>query len=140
MNMLFQLQNSLSTPILLSRVISAIMALIPIPRQASNIDKAIPVHGYRKAAPGDLIDLAIESRIARIIKRSAIGGDDPFFVADLGQIVRQHRRWIQNMPGIRPFYGMLLLSGDFGSCSRLLVPCIRCVDGKLIKLITSGQM
>ncbi|KAJ5318976.1 uncharacterized protein N7506_011680 [Penicillium brevicompactum] len=82
------------------------MALIPIPRQAFNIDKAIPVHGYRKAAPGDLIDLAIESRIARIIKRFAIGGDDPFFVADLGQIVRQHRRWIQNMPGIRPFYAV----------------------------------
>lgn len=88
------------------------MALIPVPRQASNIDKAIHVSGYRKTSPSDLIDLAIESRIARILKRSAIGGDDPFFVADLGQIIRQHRRWLQNMPGIRPFYGMLLFGGD----------------------------
>lgn len=104
-NMLSQLQNSPSTPILLNRVISAIMTLLPAPRQPSNIDKTIHVPAYR-TSPGDLVDLAIESSILRIVKRSAVGGDDPFFVADLGQIVRQHRRWIQNMPGIRPFYGM----------------------------------
>ena len=106
MNMLFQLQNSPSTSILLDRVISSIMTLLPAPRQPSYIDKAIHVPGYR-TSPGDLIDFAIESRIQRIVKRSAVGGDDPFFVADLGQVVRQNRRWIQNMPGIRPFYGML---------------------------------
>ncbi|CAG7966962.1 unnamed protein product [Penicillium salamii] len=103
--MLFQLQNSPSTPSLFNRVISAIMTLLPAPRQPSSIDKTVHVPAYR-TSPGDLVDLAIESSILRIVKRSAVGGDDPFFVADLGQIVRQHRRWIQNMPGIRPFYAV----------------------------------
>ena len=104
--MLFQLQNSPFTLILLNRVISAIMDLLPTPREAANTSKAIRVTGYRTTSPGDLIDLAIENHIARIVKRSAVGGDDSFFVADLGQIIRQHRRWTHNMPGIRPFYGM----------------------------------
>lgn len=103
--MLFQLQKSSFTPILLNRVISAIMALLPVPREVVNTDKTIHIPTCRTSSPADLIDLAIESHISRVEKRS-IGGDDPFFVADLGQIARQHRRWTQNMPGIRPFYGM----------------------------------
>jgi ornithine decarboxylase len=104
--MLFQLQKFPFTPTLLNRVISAIMALLPAPREAVNTGKAIHVTGYRTTSPGDLIDLAIESHIARVVKRSVVGGDGSFFVADLGQIIRQHRRWTHNMPGIRPFYGM----------------------------------
>lgn len=29
-----------------------------------------------------------------------------FFVADLGQVYRQHQRWLQCMPDIEPFYGL----------------------------------
>lgn len=29
-----------------------------------------------------------------------------FFVADLGQVYRQHQRWLQCMPNIEPFYGL----------------------------------
>jgi ornithine decarboxylase len=35
------------------------------------------------------------------------GGEDAFFVADLGEIYRQHMRWKVNLPRIEPFYGML---------------------------------
>jgi ornithine decarboxylase len=104
--MLFQLQKFPFTPIILNRVISAIMALLPASREAANTGKTIHIPAYRATSPGDLIDLAIESQIARIVKRSVVGGDDSFFVADLGQIIRQHRRWTNNMPGILPFYGM----------------------------------
>lgn len=104
---MFQLQNPSFTSILLGRAISSIMALLPAPRET--VDKIIHVPGYRTTSPGDLIDLTIESQIARIVQRSAIGGDEPFFVVDLGQIVRQHRRWTHNMPGIRPFYGTIIL-------------------------------
>ena len=31
--------------------------------------------------------------------------EDAFFVSDLGEILRQHRRWIKNLPRIEPFYG-----------------------------------
>lgn len=29
-----------------------------------------------------------------------------FFVADLGVVIRQHRRWQRSLPHITPFYGM----------------------------------
>ena len=104
--MLFQLQNSPFSPVLLDRVISTVMALIPAHREAVPTGKVIHSTGYRTPAPDELIDLAIESHIARILKRSLVGGDESFFIADLGQIIRQRRRWTQNMPGIRPYYGM----------------------------------
>lgn len=34
------------------------------------------------------------------------GGEDAFFVADLGEIYRQHMRWKVNLPRVEPFYGM----------------------------------
>ncbi|KAJ5198903.1 hypothetical protein N7491_000530 [Penicillium cf. griseofulvum] len=81
------------------------MALLPAPREAVTIGKVIHATGYRNLPPDELVDLAIESHIARIVKRS-LGGDESFFVADLGQILRQHRRWTQNMAGIRPYYAV----------------------------------
>jgi ornithine decarboxylase len=84
------------------------MALLPVPRETILPEKAIHTpHNveYRKSSPEELVNLAIEGNIARIAKRSLVGGDESFFVADLGQVTRQHRRWTQNLPGIRPYYG-----------------------------------
>lgn len=36
------------------------------------------------------------------------GDEDTFFVADLGDVYRQHMRWKKNLPRVKPFYGMLL--------------------------------
>lgn len=33
------------------------------------------------------------------------GEEDAFFVADLGDVYRQHMRWKKNLPRVRPFYG-----------------------------------
>lgn len=33
-----------------------------------------------------------------------VGGDEPFFVVDLGKVTRQHRRWTEVMAGIQPHY------------------------------------
>jgi ornithine decarboxylase len=85
------------------------MALLPVPRETILPGKVIhtPYNvEYRKFSPDELVDLAIEGNIARIAKRSLVGGDESFFVADLGQLIRQHRRWTQNLPGIQPYYGM----------------------------------
>lgn len=37
------------------------------------------------------------------------GDEDTFFVADLGDVYRQHLRWKKNLPRVRPFYGMSIL-------------------------------
>jgi len=33
------------------------------------------------------------------------GEEDTFFVADLGEVYRQHMRWKKNLPRVKPFYG-----------------------------------
>ena len=33
--------------------------------------------------------------------------DDSFFVADLGEVYRQHARWHKCLPRVKPFYGIL---------------------------------
>jgi ornithine decarboxylase len=33
------------------------------------------------------------------------GEEDTFFVADLGEVYRQHLRWKLNLPRVKPFYG-----------------------------------
>lgn len=52
-----------------------------------------------------LVDYTIERHLARIAKQARIGAVESFFVADLGQVIRQHRRWTQNLPGVQPHYG-----------------------------------
>jgi len=58
-----------------------------------------------------------------------------FFVADLGEVFRQHRRWISCLPEIQPFYGSCLLS------LSLLIhppPALKCnPDPYIIRLLAS---
>lgn len=108
------LKPFISSPSALDRLFAAIMDLLPFPNpvpvpisireKTAPSDKIIPSLEY-KYTPEELIDLAIESNISRINKRGAVGGDESFFIADLGQIARQHKRWKQNLPNVRPYYG-----------------------------------
>lgn len=40
----------------------------------------------------------------------AAGDEDAFFVADLGEVYRQHLRWKRNLKRVKPHYGMLAAS------------------------------
>lgn len=80
------------------------MDLLPA-QQEFFIPEKIPV--ISKPAPSQLVDLAIERQIAHITKRAVLGGDESFFVADLGQVTQQHRRWLKCLPGVQPYYGMI---------------------------------
>ncbi|KAE8347569.1 hypothetical protein BDV24DRAFT_146413 [Aspergillus arachidicola] len=53
-----------------------------------------------------LVNLAIEFQIQRIKSSVPNVEDNPFFVADLGQVTRQHRRWKLNLPNVQPFYAV----------------------------------
>ena len=53
-----------------------------------------------------LIALALRSRLSNVSKNGpSVTDEEPFFVADLGQVVRQHRRWKSALPHVHPFYG-----------------------------------
>lgn len=56
--------------------------------------------------PKKLIGEALKERIETIDHDACEPGDeDAFFVADLGEVYRQHMRWKKNLPRVKPFYG-----------------------------------
>ena len=56
--------------------------------------------------PKQLIGEALHRRVQAIDHEVCEPGDeDTFFVADLGEVYRQHLRWKKNLPRIKPFYG-----------------------------------
>lgn len=61
-------------------------------------------HGV--VSPKQLIGEALHHRVEAIDHEMCDPGDeDTFFVADLGDVYRQHLRWKKNLPRVRPFYG-----------------------------------
>lgn len=70
--------------------------------------------------PKQLIGQALHQRVEAIDHEMCEPGDeDTFFVADLGEVYRQHLRWKKNLPRVRPFYGKYLGPG-VTSCSQPL--------------------
>jgi ornithine decarboxylase len=56
--------------------------------------------------PKQLIGNALKEMVESIDHESCEPGDeDTFFVADLGEVYRQHMRWKSNLPRVKPFYG-----------------------------------
>ncbi|KAK6511402.1 hypothetical protein TWF481_000318 [Arthrobotrys musiformis] len=63
--------------------------------------------GSEKATSKALISNALARRINSInVDNCEAGGEDAFFVADLGEVYRQHLRWKLNLPRIEPFYAV----------------------------------
>ena len=57
-------------------------------------------------SPKQLIGDALRERVERIdYEICDPGEEDTFFVADLGEVYRQHLRWKLSLPRVKPFYG-----------------------------------
>lgn len=122
LSMHLQLKTVQGSPIALGRFLAAIMDLLPFPItiptttsttipiqeaiQSLFLERIPPSLEYPKPKSEELINLAIEKNITRANKLSLQGGDGPFFVADLGQVTRQHQRWMRSLPTIQPYYGV----------------------------------
>lgn len=53
-----------------------------------------------------LVQKVLKERIGRIdLDTCEPGEEDAFYVADLGEIYRQHLRWKLNLGRVKPFYG-----------------------------------
>lgn len=58
-----------------------------------------------------LLNNTIHQHVAHIEQfPHIIGFNDPFFVADIEAIRRQHDLWVSHLPFVRPFYGEVKLS------------------------------
>ena len=65
-----------------------------------------PLEQHDLLTPKQLIGQALHQRVEAIDHEMCEPGDeDTFFVADLGEVYRQHLRWKKNLPRVRPFYG-----------------------------------
>ncbi|RDW64839.1 ornithine decarboxylase [Coleophoma cylindrospora] len=57
--------------------------------------------------PRQMIGAALNERVENIDYDVCEPGDeDAFFVADLGEVYRQHMRWKKNLPRVKPFYAV----------------------------------
>lgn len=64
-------------------------------------------HGHGHVSPKQLIGQALRQRVESINHEDCEPGDeDTFFVADLGEVYRQHMRWKLNLPRVKPFYAV----------------------------------
>jgi len=64
------------------------------------------IHHVVEKGPKELIGDAFRHRVENIDHEGCEPGDeDTFFVADLGEVYRQHLRWKLNLPRVKPFYG-----------------------------------
>jgi ornithine decarboxylase len=72
-------------------------------------------HTYGALASKDIIHDAMMKKIARIdVDTCQPGEEDAFFVADMGEVYRQHIRWKMNLGGVKPFYGEYVSWLDLG--------------------------
>ncbi len=72
---------------------------------------SIDNHGAWKSK--HLIEEALKSRIEAVNHDTCgVGDEDAFFVADLGEVYRQHLRWKKNLPRVQPHYGKFIEFSD----------------------------
>lgn len=75
--------------------------------------------GHRVNSAKQLIGEALRERVENINHELCEPGEeDTFFVADLGEVYRQHLRWKLNLPRVKPFYGKTFTCPSLrsGSC------------------------
>ncbi|KAF3771046.1 hypothetical protein M406DRAFT_35130 [Cryphonectria parasitica EP155] len=64
-------------------------------------------HYRGHVSPKHLIGEALRQRVEKIDHEDCEPGEeDTFFVADLGEVYRQHMRWKLNLPRVKPFYAV----------------------------------
>ena len=68
----------------------------------------------------NLIGDALKTRVDAVDHDlCGVGEEDAFFVADLGEVYRQHLRWKKNLARVKPHYGASCLSPS----SSIVPPC-----------------
>ena len=93
--------------------------------QNINFDKVNYVDNHHGDHESDATGLASKSLVQNVLKEHIAridvdtcepGGEDAFYVADMGEVYRQHLRWKMNLGRVKPFYGTFCLRQ--GECVR----------------------
>ncbi|KAF3906327.1 hypothetical protein ABW20_dc0103644 [Dactylellina cionopaga] len=99
------------TPVIFSSPSTSTATVKQMPGPSLVAQPAASAHPYydgsENAASKALVANALACRVKSInIDKCEAGGEDAFFVGDLGEIYRQHLRWKLNLPRIEPFYAV----------------------------------
>lgn len=66
---------------------------------------------YGAVAAKEMVQDALLKKIATIdVDTCQPGEEDAFYVADLGEVYRQHQRWKTSLGRVKPFYGPSITS------------------------------
>lgn len=72
----------------------------------SRDDSLTDIHENGYSLGKKLIGEAFKARVQGVDGDTCeVGDEDAFFVADLGEVYRQHMRWKKNLPRVKPHYG-----------------------------------
>ena len=80
-----------------------------------NFDKVNFIDNHHGDHESDATGLASKSLVQKVLKEQIArididtcepGEEDAFYVADMGEVYRQHLRWKMNLGRVKPFYGM----------------------------------
>jgi ornithine decarboxylase len=84
--------------------------------QVKNFSPIIANHGVKHTNAQQLIGQALKQRVDAIDPEDCEAGEeDAFFVADLGEVYRQHLRWKLHLARVKPHYGEL----DYSRCYEI---------------------
>ena len=84
-----------------------------------------PAGNHGKEYGKNLMKNALEERIGAIDTDTCAAGDeDAFFVADMGEVYRQHLRWKMNLKRVKPHYGAF--SSIVFTYHKIGLICISC--------------
>ena len=80
-----------------------------------------PAHGSLAEDAKFMVRQVMDERIANIDHQICQPGDeDAFFVADIGEVYRQHMRWKKNLKRVKPHYGQPPLARHISDLSLTL--------------------
>ena len=81
-------------------------ASVDINEKSLRVNSTINNHGkeYGRTLTKEMLNGRIE---AIDTDTCAAGDEDAFFVADMGEVYRQHLRWKMNLKSVKPHYGAI---------------------------------
>lgn len=86
-----------------------------------------------------LVQNALKEHVAAIDPATCEPGDeDAFFVADMGEVYRQHLRWKLNLPRVKPHYGEFLRYNNILPWLIMFVSAVKCnPDLEVLRLLAA---
>ena len=99
-------------------MVMAPSAILTYHEETTNFDKVNFIDNHHGDHESDATGLASKSLVQKVLKERIAqidvdtcepGEEDAFYVADMGEVYRQHLRWKMNLGRVKPFYGMSMM-------------------------------